>query len=222
MVSAAVPVGSVHGHVRGAARKATSGVPDRPVLRPWQGPWQRAARRGHQCLGASKPPPDLDSPTSARPKKFPSEKSTLAYIMSFSQQLLRPSTDVLRFLRKRGSQKAAGGVSLWSQCPASGAEEFTALPALDFSPQPFPLCCVSRALAHESGAVPCLAAAFRGSAGELGAFPSCAGRGVSWGQRGPAGRGQLGQTRSHPAAPTRDGALTAPGPPGQSALLQCS
>ena len=73
--------------------------------------------------------------------------------MSFSQQLPRPSADVVRFLRKRGSRNAARGAGLRSRCPASGAEEFTALLMLTlyFSPQLLLLCshvsllcCVSR------------------------------------------------------------------------------
>lgn len=72
--------------------------------------------------------------------------------MSFSQQLPSPSTDVVRFLRKRGSRKAARGAGLRSRCPASGAEEFTALLMLTlyFSPQLLLcshvslLCCVSQ------------------------------------------------------------------------------
>lgn len=72
--------------------------------------------------------------------------------MSFSQQLPSPSVDAVRFLRKRGSRKAAREAGLRSRCPASGAEEFTALLMLTlyFSPQLLLcsrvslLCCVSQ------------------------------------------------------------------------------
>jgi len=62
--------------------------------------------------------------------------------MSFSQQLPRPSADVMRFLRKRESRKSARGAGLRSWCPASRVEEFTALLMLTlyFSPQLFLLC----------------------------------------------------------------------------------
>lgn len=179
------------------ARKTTLALPNRSLLRSQQGPSQRAALPGHQPLGVSEPPLDLNFPTSSQPKKFPSEKSILAYIMSFSQQLLRPSKDVLRFLRKRGSQKAAGGVGLWSQCPASGAEEFTALSVLTlyFSPQP----CESSVLCQR-----------RSRTREQSAFPSTAGccfsRFPISGPAGPGGRG-----RAVPGARGTGAAIVLPG-----------
>lgn len=92
--------------------------------------------------------------------------------------------------------------------------------------RPFPLCCVSRGLEHQSSAFPRLAAVFQVSVGELGAFPSCAGcadRGVSLGAAGPPRAGGSAD-RPAPTRPplTRDGGLMAPDPPGQSALLRCS
>lgn len=209
--------GSVHGCERDS-RKATLDLPDRSLLRSWQGFSPRAALCGHQSLGVSKPPLGRNFPTSSQPKKFPSEKSILAYIMSFSQQLLRPSTDVLRFLRKRRSQKAAGGVSLWSQCPASAAEEFTALLALTLyvSPQP----CdssrfVSRDVERESRArsVPRSLLFFRVSHpwARLCLRPARAlrGRGCPGEQRGAA----IGTNQPHPrATDPGTGALKAPTP----------
>lgn len=72
--------------------------------------------------------------------------------MPFPQQLPRASAAAVGSLGTRGSQTAAGGAGLWSQGPASGAEEFTALLMLTryFSPQLLLsshvslLCCVSQ------------------------------------------------------------------------------
>lgn len=104
---AAVTAGSGHSHGPGAAQKPQHTCPQVPaevMARTFTGTAQQ------QPLGVSNSR-DRNFPTSSRPRKFPSEKSTLASVVSFSQQLLGPSTAVLRFLRKRGSQKAAGGAA---------------------------------------------------------------------------------------------------------------
>lgn len=72
----------------------------------------------------------------------------------------------MRSLGTRGSQTAARGAGLWSQCPASGAEKFTALLMLTryFSPQLLLLsshvsllCCVSqRPLTQKESTSQCL------------------------------------------------------------------
>lgn len=72
----------------------------------------RAAPDVCQTPRLADPPMDPNSPASSQAKTFPFEIPVLASSVSLSQQLSRHSTDVVRFLRKRTSRKAARGAAL--------------------------------------------------------------------------------------------------------------